>query len=45
MRYGTHTLAIPNNAEFSVPQVRALLKEVEQIIERDISLSEWQGLS
>jgi len=45
MRYGTHTLAIPSNAEFSVPQVRALLKQVEHIIERDISLSEWQGLT
>jgi len=26
MRYGTHTLAIPNNAEYSVPQLKILLK-------------------
>jgi hypothetical protein len=45
MRYGTHTLAIPNNAEYSVPQLRTLLREVEQIIGRRISLREWQALS
>ena len=45
MRYGTHTLAIPNNTEYSVPQLKALLKEVAQIMGRKISLQEWQGLS
>jgi hypothetical protein len=45
MRYGTHTLAIPNNAEYSVPQFKTLLKEVAQIMGRRISLQEWQGLS
>ncbi len=45
MRYGTHTLAIPNNAEYSVPQLKALLKEAEQIMGRKISLPEWQNLS
>jgi hypothetical protein len=45
MRYGTHTLAIPNNAEYSVPQFKTLLKEAEQIIGRKISLQEWQELS
>jgi len=44
MRYGTHTLAIPNNAEYSVPQLKTLLKEVEQIMGRKISLPEWQDL-
>jgi hypothetical protein len=45
MRYGTHTLAIPNNAEYSVPQLRTLFKEAEQIMGRKISLREWQDLS
>jgi len=45
MRYGTHTLAIPNNAEYSVPQLKALLKEMEQIMGRKIPLLEWQDLS
>jgi hypothetical protein len=45
MRYGTHTLAIPNNAEYFVPQLKTLLKEVEQIIGRKISLPEWQNLA
>jgi hypothetical protein len=45
MRYGTHTLTIPGNAEYSVPQLKTLLKEVEQIMGRKISLPEWQELS
>ena len=45
MRYGTHTLSIPNNNEYSVPQLKALLKEVAQIMGRKISLQEWQSLS
>ena len=34
MRYRTHTLAIPSNAEYSVLQLKMLLKEVEHIIGR-----------
>jgi len=45
MRYGTHTLTIPGNAEYSVPQLRMLVKEVEEIMGRKISLREWQELS
>jgi len=44
MRYGAHTLAIPSNPEYSVPQLRMLLKEVEHIIGEEISLQEWQNL-
>ncbi|MFQ6071469.1 MAG: hypothetical protein ACE5KT_02050 [Methanosarcinales archaeon] len=44
MRYGTHTLAIPNNPEYSVPQLKMLLKEVKHILERKISLKEWEEL-
>lgn len=44
MRYGTYTLTIPGNPEYSIPQLKMLLKEVEHILGRDISLSEWQSL-
>jgi len=44
MRYGEHTMTIPNNPEFSVPQVKMLLKEVEEILGRKIPLKEWQKL-
>jgi hypothetical protein len=44
MRYGSYTLAIPSNAEFSVPQLKMLLKEVEQITGKKVSLKEWQEL-
>jgi len=44
MRYGSYTLAIPSNAEFSVPQLKMLLKEVQQITGKKIPLKEWQEL-
>jgi len=44
MRYGEHTLTIPNNPEFSVPQLKMLLKQVEGILGRKIPLREWQEL-
>lgn len=43
--YQNHRLAIPSNAEYSVPQVRMMVKEVEEILERKISLQEWANLS
>ena len=45
MRYGTHTLTIPGNPEYSVPQLRMLIREVEDIIRRKVSLRQWQELS
>jgi len=44
MRYGKYTLTIPNNPEFSVPQVKMLLKQIDKILTRKISLEEWQSL-
>ena len=38
MILGQHRLAIPSNTEFSVPQLRMMLREVQQIIGRDIDL-------
>ena len=39
-----HRLAIPSNDEYSVPQLRMLLREVEGILERHISVAEWNAL-
>lgn len=44
MIYGQHRLTIPSNKEFSVPQLRMMLREVEEIIQRPISADEWNGL-
>lgn len=44
MVYKQHHLAIPSNAEYSVPQLRMMIQEVKDIIGRDITLSEWNNL-
>lgn len=44
MVYEEHRLAIPSNPEYSVPQLRMMLKEVEMIIGREIALTEWDHL-
>ena len=44
MRYGSFTFTLPNNIEYSVPQVKMLIKEVELGIKKKISLDEWQNL-
>ena len=41
MVYKQHRLAIPSTAEYSVPQLRMVLREVEQMINRQISAEEW----
>lgn len=42
--YGQHRLAIPSNAEYSVPQVRMMIREAEAILGREIALAEWDRL-
>lgn len=44
MVYKQHRLAIPSNAEYSVPQLRMMLHEVEQIMGRQISVEDWEHL-
>ena len=39
-----HRLAIPSNAEYSVPQLRMMIREVEEIIGRKITVEEWNRL-
>ena len=44
MRHGTFTLTLPSNTEYSVPQIKMLLKEIEIGIKTKISLEDWQRL-
>ena len=44
MVYGQHRLAIPSNVEYSVPQLRMMIREVEGIIGHDITADEWNRL-
>ena len=44
MVYEQHRLAIPSNAEYSVPQLRMMIREVEDIIDHQITADEWSRL-
>ena len=44
MILGQHRQTIPSNSEFSVPQIRMLVRQVESILGRPISLDEWDSL-
>ena len=43
MVYKEHRLAIPSNSEYSVPQLRILIREIEEIINREIAVDEWNS--
>lgn len=45
MVYDQHRLTIPSNKEYSVPQLRMMLREVEEILGRQITADEWNDLS
>ncbi|MGB3509269.1 MAG: type II toxin-antitoxin system HicA family toxin [Microcoleaceae cyanobacterium] len=44
MTFNENRLTIPSNDEYSLPQLRMMIREVEEIIERPISLDEWVTL-
>ena len=44
MVYERHRLAIPSYVEYSVPQLRMMIQEVEEIIGRKITVDEWNRL-
>lgn len=44
MVYKQHRLAIPSNTEYSVPQLRMMIRETEEITGRQISAEEWKRL-
>ena len=41
---GQHRQTIPTNSEYSVPQTRMLLRQVESILGRPVSLAAWDSL-
>lgn len=45
MIYEQHRLTIPSNSEYSVPQLKLMLREVETILHRNITTDEWNKLS
>ncbi|PIX23078.1 MAG: hypothetical protein COZ69_09450 [Deltaproteobacteria bacterium CG_4_8_14_3_um_filter_45_9] len=42
--YRTTRLSLPSNPEYSIPQLKMMLNEVEGIIGRTISPDEWNSL-
>jgi len=44
MIYKKHRLAIPSNREYSIPQLKMMLQEVESILDRKIPVNEWNNL-
>lgn len=44
MVYEHYRLTVPSNAEYSVPQLRMLLREVEEMLGRAIAVEEWNRL-
>jgi hypothetical protein len=44
MVYAENRLAIPSNREYSIPQLKMMLREVEAVLKRKIPIKEWNGL-
>lgn len=44
MRYGNNVLTIPGNEEYAVPELKMMMKELENIIGRKMTLEEWERL-
>jgi hypothetical protein len=44
MVYSGLRLAIPSNEEYSIPQLRMMIREVESIVGRNIELGDWENL-
>jgi hypothetical protein len=44
MIYGENRLAIPSHKEYSIPQLRMMLREVELTLGRRITVDEWNHL-
>jgi hypothetical protein len=39
-----YRLAIPSNTEYSVPQLRMMIREMEEILGREVTVDEWNRL-
>lgn len=38
-------LTLPTNSQYSVPQLKMMIQEVEAILEREVTFEEWEGLA
>lgn len=44
MVFGDRRLTVPSNDEYSVPQLKMMIREIETILERKVPASEWNEL-
>ena len=44
MTFADQRQTIPSNDEYSVPQLRMMIREVESILDRAITANEWNNL-
>jgi len=44
MVYKNHRLSVPANSEYSVPQLKMMIDEVEVVMDRPLSIEEWNDL-
>ena len=44
MVYKQYRMAIPSNTEYSIPQLRMMIREVEEIIGQKITADKWNCL-
>ena len=44
MIFGQQRLTIPSNTEYSTPQLRMMIREVETILDRKIDATDWVDL-
>ena len=44
MIYQQHRLTVPSNQEYSVAQLRMMIREVEAILGRSVTIEEWNNL-
>jgi hypothetical protein len=44
MTFGAYRQTVSSNTEYSVPQLQMLLRQVEAILEREISVEDWEDL-
>jgi hypothetical protein len=42
MVYEQHRLSIPSNSEYSIPQLKMMISEVQEIIGRALHPDEWE---
>ena len=43
--YENHRLSVPSNPEYSVPQLKMMIREVEIVMDRRFSIEEWHDLA